>query len=533
MYNVIVADDERIIREGISKLVKWEEMDLNLIDTAENGIDAYEKIQKYHPDIMITDIKMPGLNGLDLIEKVNKDQYKIKFIILSGYNEFNLAKKAMMFGVKHYLLKPTNEEEIMKVLNEVIEEIKIEENKNQFMDSIKNDLLTAIPLAREQFIRDRALNKIFSSEEINHYKKMFNIENYELQIVLFEFEEEWKIEIMYALEKIVKNNFSKDDFFFNTFIKNSLLILIRSTGLNELIEKIKTIKETFSQYYKKYITVAISSKNVFDKLHLLYQEAHQLTRYKFFLGEDCIITKDDVKDDRKYSDINNNYYLIEQIVTSVKCGDVESVKSEIGNFIKQMKDEKYEEDLILSSAMELMLSVIRNNLDNIKNIMNKNVNEYFELILSIKKIKTIDEIEKYIKDIAIGITESNFNALTHKKNRLVEMLLKKVEENLDNENLSLKWLSKNMVFANVDYLSKLFKKEMNMNFSQYVIQQRMEKAKILLSDLSTDKIYEIALKVGFGYNSQYFSQVFKSYTGLSPSEYKNTLEENMSSLRRY
>jgi two-component system, response regulator YesN len=526
MYKVLIADDERIIREGISQLVKWEDYDLNVVDVAVNGLDAFEKIIKHSPDIVITDIKMPGMSGLELIERIKLSNNYTKFIILSGYGEFNLAKKAMNFGVKHYILKPTSEEEIIKVLRMVIDELSVENQKKSFLEEIKRDLEVMIPLAKEQFIRDRALNKIYSNDELAFYKKMFNIDNYELQVILIEFEDEFNMEEMLALERIVKNNFLKEEYSLASFIKNSFLILKKITDQNILLETINKIKETFFSYYNKNITVAIGSKGNFDKLHILYQEAKQLLKYKFYLGEGSIITNDDIKESNNLRILNNYYFKIEQIVITVKCGDIEAVRKEIGAFIEELKNEKLEKEIITSYSLELLLSIIRNNFDNIKDDSNKEINEYFTRILNIQKLKTISEIEKEITDIALEITDSNYKIFTHKKNRLVQLLIQKVEENIDNENLSLKWLAKNMVFANVDYLSKLFKKEMTLNFSQYVIQQRMERAKKLLKNTGDDRIYEVAYKVGFGYNSQYFSQVFKSYTGLSPSEYRAKLEED-------
>lgn len=122
MIKILLADDERKIREGMQQIIDWEALGLKLLALAPNGVVAYELILKHQPQIVITDLKMPGLNGIELIEKVvgNKDIVTPKFIILSGYNDFDFAQQAMKFGIRHYLLKPTSEDEIIKVLKEVI-----------------------------------------------------------------------------------------------------------------------------------------------------------------------------------------------------------------------------------------------------------------------------------------------------------------------------------------------------------------------------------------------------------------------------
>lgn len=124
-YTVFVADDERMAREGIAELIGWDRLGLTLAGTAPDGLTAFQEIVKLRPAIVITDIKMPKLNGLELIEKTQQELPDIIFIVLSGYGEFELAAQDMKFGVKHYLLKPSNEEEILEVLQEVTMELDI------------------------------------------------------------------------------------------------------------------------------------------------------------------------------------------------------------------------------------------------------------------------------------------------------------------------------------------------------------------------------------------------------------------------
>jgi two-component system response regulator YesN len=251
---------------------------------------------------------------------------------------------------------------------------------------------------------------------------------------------------------------------------------------------------------------------------MLYQEARQLLNFKFYLGKGCIITeKDQVigSSGRILKDLNTE---IEEISISVKCGNKKAVSEGIDVFFTNLKNDKLEKEIILTYSIDLVTSIIRNNSEAIKLNTEKGIDIYLKKSIKIQQLNTIDEIVEQIKSIALEIAGINYTTFTCQKNRLVQLIVQKVSENIDNEELSLKWLSSHMVFANVDYLSKIFKKEMGINFSQYVIRERMEMAKNLL--YTDNKIYTVARKVGFGDNSQYFSQVFKSYTGLSPSYYR-------------
>ncbi|MFF2093176.1 response regulator [Paenibacillus sp. NPDC058174] len=139
-YKVLVVDDERMIREGIAEMIDWESLGLTLAGTAPDGLLAYQAIAEQRPDIVITDIKMPKLSGLELIQKTQSEFSGTAFIVLSGYGEFELAAQAMKFGVKHYLLKPSNEEEIIEVLHEVTAELDVHRSKEREWEGMQQQL---------------------------------------------------------------------------------------------------------------------------------------------------------------------------------------------------------------------------------------------------------------------------------------------------------------------------------------------------------------------------------------------------------
>ena len=112
MLKLIIADDERVIRETISRLIDWESIGVEVVGLCKNGIEAYNMILDESPDIVMTDIRMPGLTGLELVREISQSDQRIQFIILSGYEDFEYAREAMKYGIRHYLLKPCNEEKI-------------------------------------------------------------------------------------------------------------------------------------------------------------------------------------------------------------------------------------------------------------------------------------------------------------------------------------------------------------------------------------------------------------------------------------
>lgn len=123
MIKLLIADDEKVMREALNAIIDWKALGIEIVGLCKNGVEAYDTILDEYPDIVITDINMPGFSGLDLILKIQQISSDIQFIILSGYSDFEYAKQAMKLGIKHYLLKPCNENEIIDVVNEVKKEI--------------------------------------------------------------------------------------------------------------------------------------------------------------------------------------------------------------------------------------------------------------------------------------------------------------------------------------------------------------------------------------------------------------------------
>lgn len=123
MYKLLIVDDEQIEREGMAHFIQWDKYDIQLCGTAWNGADALGKIQKDVPDIVLTDIKMPVMNGIELIQKLSETYRNIVVVVLSGYGEYEFTSQAMEYGIRHYILKPCDEDKIVAVMNDAKKEV--------------------------------------------------------------------------------------------------------------------------------------------------------------------------------------------------------------------------------------------------------------------------------------------------------------------------------------------------------------------------------------------------------------------------
>jgi two-component system response regulator YesN len=518
-YTVFLVDDERIIREGITQLIEWEHLGLSLTGSASDGLSAYDRLANIRPDIIITDIKMPYMDGLELIQKTVKLLPETKYIVLSGHGEFEYASKAMQYGVKHYLLKPCDEEDITDALTQIICELDEQRSRMDLYQRMEKQLAEALPKVKEQLLRDCLLNRTFFKHEMEHYKRILHIQDEEIRLILFQLEAAFEYVELYALKNISEEIIQPRNIMLSTIVGDKFIILVEDMELQDILSLTSDIKKQFERSYKVDLTLSISDHCTFEEIPKIYHDAQQYLKYRFYLGESSIITSEEVDLERQSSEAiaaNLNY---NNIVMAIKIGNTEDLKDELVLFFEKLREFRCEINVAISFCIELITTIVRQTIPD-------KINENITKIVPILEMKTLEEIHKYIFGVSYAITKENYEVYSQKNRMLVHNMVQKIQENLGNEELSLQWLAKHFFYMNVDYLGKLFRKEMNEKFSQYVTRVRIEWAKELMTHYNHSKVYEIAEQTGFGKDPQYFSNIFKKYTGFTPMEYKTMIKQD-------
>jgi two-component system, response regulator YesN len=519
MYKVLLVDDEINILEGIAAVVDWKSCGTSLVKKAQNGRMAFDYIMEDPPDIVISDIKMPGLSGVDLIEKVHPLFPNIKFIILSGYDEFDYAKTVMQYNVKHYLLKPSNETKIEEALKKVVEELDEQIGKEQFVTSIKNKLQDVMPKAKEQFLKEFITNKKYGIPEWEYFSQLFEMklitENFKL--VALEIDEDHDFEHIFALKEMaVELLNSHNTVQLCTIIGEKIVILCENCPDPTLIEKIKKVKERFSDIYELKFTSAISSVGSINQLRRLYNEVIDCLSQRFYLGNGSIIAVNDLqKEDDSYFD-HVQLFDHEDFIFSMRSGNILEVKHYLELFFEQLKKEKYDVNLVKSHCLELYMSIIRQ-------AKKEKMDELFHKLIEFQEFTILGDYQEFIETVSIEIAQQNYDRNKESQSDIIKKLIEYVESHFADQSLSLSKIANDVFYMNSDYLGKLFKKEYGENFSIFLIKLRVDQAISLIENKGDVKMFEVAEEVGFGDNPRYFSQVFKKYTGLTPSEYKNKL----------
>lgn len=518
MYKVLLVDDEQLARDSIANLVDWEAHDLHFLGAAKNGFEAFELIVRHAPDIVITDIKMPVMDGFQLINKVRAVYPNTVFVVLSGYGEYEYTSQAMELGIRHYLLKPTNENKIVDIINAVKEELERREEDERFVQLLEDKLDKTLPFVKEQLLRDIAITGVYSKNDLEYFMELFHIAGQKFKVVLVMFDKPCDYIEKFALKNIAEEIITAERIFLSTIIENCVLMLVKAMDLQEIAECLIHTRQMYEKYYKINLFMAVSQEGAVTNIRSMYKEAQECLKFRYYMEDGGIITIDDIDGDRRKRHLDIPL-IFEEIVSAVQSGRTAELNDLLEDMFVQFESEKLKINEIKAYVLELFLKMIINSREEILSKQMMNVSKFQDL-------QSSHSMFELLSTIAVGLAQENYEKTIHKQSALIQSVKDIVQKNISNPDLSLKWIANQLLYMNEDYLGKVISRETGERFSQYVLSRRMELAQHLFTSRSELKISEIAVMTGFAEDAQYFSKVFKKYTGFTPSEYKKNMEDS-------
>ncbi|RAU96400.1 response regulator [Paenibacillus sp. YN15] len=512
MLKALLVDDEQLARDSISRLVNWAGLGLEFLGAAKNGIEALELIRLHRPHIVLTDIKMPVMSGLELIRRARELCPDTVFIVLSGYGEYDYTSEAMQYGVRSYLLKPSNEEKITEVLLEAIAEVGNRERDRRFVARLQHNLEKVLPHVKEQFLRDIALTGVYNKQDCDYFMELFGITDQTFQLILFKYEKEADYIEKFALKNIAEDVFTPERVFLDTIIEDSILVLAAAMEQEEMNGLLSRINSVYKQYYRIELFVAVSDRGGFSGIRGMYKQAREILNYRFYFTEGCILTYGDVVVRDRQKTAPDIPLLTEELASHVKAGNKELAMQRLEELFAQLEGAGLERNQMKAYCMELYLALVRQGSD-------QDVSDYLPGVVRFQEFTHAAQALECLRQTVQDIAGRNYEATASKQVSLVERAKQIVGEQLGNPELSLQWISREVLYVNEDYLGKLFSRESGVRFSQYVLKRRMELAMELLRTRADLKVYDISRISGFPEDAQYFSKVFKKHTGMTPTEY--------------
>lgn len=524
MYTLLIADDEPLIRNGVRKIIDWESLGFSEIFMAEDGVEALEIIRTNHVDLVLTDIVMPFMDGLELSEVIAREYPDIHVVILTGHEDFEYAQKSIGLGVKNYILKPIGAESLYKKMVQICEKLHIENKQRQYVSSMKSQLRQSLPVLQEQ-----TLNKIVCSEsrDLNlylHRAKSVNIKldggPYEVGVMDIDLENipmsDYDL-YLFAARNIAKECVGDNHYIFEDE-RDRIVILFKCSRLGDethevVYDTLCVIQKAIYNTIQIKTTCAVGTEAVSEKeLNSAYRSAKKALECKYSLGSNTVY---DIAD---LNYLEKSFYYpgdeMHRLIKGIKIGNQTEIRAAIscafhsGGSLSGKNIKMIHIEIVTSLLKELSA---------LKEVSEKIWKWGFELYQDFEWFNSTRELEEELVRFACEICEQMNSVQTNSGMQVIERVKEYVMTNYKDPELSLGSAAE---YASVStgYLSGLFKKETGMNFVKYLTDVRMEKSIQLLR--TTDmKTYEIAYETGFA-NPHYFSISFKKYTGMSPSEFR-------------
>lgn len=533
---VFLVEDEMVIRRGIKNSIDWEKEGYIFCGEASDGELAYPMIIKEKPDILITDIRMPFMDGLELCKLVKKELPNIKILILSGYDEFDYAKEAIRLGVTEYLLKPISSGKLLEALNGVSESIRREKEDKDLVRKYIEEMRENTEHEKQKFFEQMIAGNLSMADALETGKKYeMNLSAGMYNLLLFRFtlgEENRKSgellgEAEYAIEKLTER--LEYVFEFQRGVEGWAFLLMADNE-EQMSERVKELSKDLEEIMKNYSTIAYfggigQPVARLRELEESFREAERALAARFTMELNRIISVEDIRMAQNVDTLDDieitSFGEIEKTRTMLEKFLNNGAEDEIDEFVDVYINELPEENLksvlmrqyIIMDAYIVMMSFC----EKIEGIEGEMQAQSEELKNSMKTIQTLEEIKNYIRMLLKKIIGVRDTISGRRYSDIIEIAKDQIRKTYMSDEISLNTIAAE-VGMSPSYFSSIFSKEMGKTFVEYLTEIRMDRAKELLM-CSSMKTSEIGYEVGYK-DPHYFSYIFKKTQNCTPKEFR-------------
>ena len=511
MLKVVLIDDKKSIVEGMKYLIEWEQYGFEISAALRCAADAISFVEKNHVDLIISDIRMPGMSGLELIEEIRKIDSCVKFIIMSGYAEFEYAKKALDYQANGYLLKPVDEDELIELLCRVKNEIYAENKyiKHQRDEYIQKMLSGNIETeyTDKAFESDVGLRyvlvRVFDEGIIASGSKMHNAETVE--------------KVFEELNDFISDNnvayISKND---NGYIEFIISSLIYGNNIKRYCMNIeKRIKNVIDN---NFVILVGEEVDLIKDIKSSRDTAIKTESAAFYESEEHIFIYDSIKDISFSQKLSDDFFYL-KISDTIKNSDADEVEKSVDEFCRRIKNEYVNPKMVFVYIYNIIFDI-----GNRAGSIGGDVVKFFYRYSMLKNSDFVnfEIVSSFLRENAVEMHEF-LNTLKMKNSLgIVGEIVDYLKEHYMDNDIKLQKIA-DSYYINSAYLGKMFKERMGMSFNAYLLDIRIEASKELLKN-SNGKIYEIAHEVGFN-DPNYFCVKFAERVKMPPAAYRENFNK--------
>lgn len=535
MFKIVIIEDEELLRMGLTTFINWQELGYDMVGEAGDGRKALQLIQEKKPDVVITDIKMPHMDGIEMAEILKSEMPELRIIIISGYDEFEYAKRALHAGVSEYILKPIKMDHIKEVMCRIRDELKEYRKQRDEYQELKNGREEEKRIKRKNLYEKLLLHQC-SLDEISEERERIEeyVENRYYAVGLLAIQNfsvlymdcdyslimERDYELGKIIEQCIQESFVEGERRCIDLLRvnyGERLLCICCEKRERLKELVGEIEEAFkglsNELEQLEITFGQSAMNLEGLLNS-YRNARKMSEQKFMRSwQDATMCRS----------TGNNMIQFMNYDTSNLCFEIKNgSQAGIERALMELKDSLSKQNitsylqlvLIISNIYYVLVKIPEEAGGNITDVIGNPQDYYQKLIGKAKREDMVEELGNFCMDLHRYFIDLSVN----RKQEVMKRIELYLQEHFSEESLSMKDVAE-FAYVSVSYLGMIIKREANKTFTEYLTDIRIEKAKQYLTT-TTMKNYEVAEACGYS-TPAYFSTVFKGVCGLTPSEYRN------------
>ena len=527
MFTILIVDDERITREGIVSQINWKECEIDTILQAEDGEQALQIAKHVNVDIVLTDVRMPLMDGIELTRALKEHNNKIHIIFMSGYSDKEYLLSAINLRVHHYILKPFAISDMEEKIQEIIkickkeellslEQIKMEEEIEKSIPFIKSELAL---LATMSYLDQQKLAQSMNSKRMYIQPKSFYLSVLFRYFIDISIDKKVQLDLLINRYSLLEDELKRHGYICICSDKREPYYIMHITTLNpnecECIrpEHIAGIIKYWIQHengFKMFCGIGGLIKGL-DHVYKSYQEAHDLLDECFYLGYNSVI----IPHKKELSEGKIDFSEISKIINCIKAETIEKILWQWNCFITNCKmNRRLKSAVVKNNIYQILLNLLKTAFANDDNSFQQ---EDYRLLDNLMKMNTIDELDEYVKEF---IKECFSHISTFADNSNIKKIVRYIESNFQKSNMSISEISQH-TFLSPSYMCTAFKKEMGCTINQYITEFRIKKAKDFLGNRN-NRISDVAKYCGYD-DSNYFTRLFKKNIGLSPSDFRERI----------
>ena len=525
-YTVLLVDDEEVVIQVIMKKINWEGLGFSVIGYANNGIKAMEMVEEFQPDVVMTDIKMPYMDGMELASRIKTEFPATKLLIFTGFDEFEYAKEAVHLEVEEYILKPVNSIELTNVFTQLKIKLDQEISEKQSVEVLQKYYMESLPILQANFystlvegrIHENDLKKYLSDYQLSLVGPFFccvivhtssrQVPNHMNPVLL-------STSVQKQVKEYLEERWRAKSF---SYLGNTVLIaqLKSESEVSELTDEC----DRFCKYVHRMIgaVVTIGIGQVCEQLLDLaqsYSSAREAVSYRVIYGSKRAINMKEIAPKEMSGQDLDNHTELFNLFKKIRMGSEEEITEAANQCVEHMaltaKSLQHHHIVIMDLVSELYRFSVNNDLA-LESFSGDMRNLYSNLIEM-----DPNTLIKWLVGVSISFHEMIVKARSSSTQSFVLKAKDYVKNNYFNEELSLDSICE-VLGVSSSYFSTIFKKETGSSFIGYLTDYRMEQASHRLIE-TNEKSYIIAKKVGYA-DPNYFSYVFKRKFGVSPSKYR-------------